>query len=273
MLYFEFFRKWFCARCGVSVWWNYSWSTCFSFSLIGDNGQTWTYLNVSGRSSRITFVAKNFLQTGVARTLICGTLCYNFFYHHSEIWSRKQRCMEMQEPLLTVKDWRSFCILGCWRWSFIFSELMPQESLQTPTCTQTVSSSAQNLLKAYQQNLLLLSLIRTYRLYSPSKWQWLFAVLQLRWYGMGNEHQDRHDTLSRQNTGSFFWEFLDSFKFVNVTSILALILSGETHHENECLAPICLFWELLGHAIHPGYLLVNTIFIYNYHIMLLKVYF
>lgn len=42
MLYFEFFHKWFCARCGVSVWWNYSWSTCFSFSLIGDNGQTWT---------------------------------------------------------------------------------------------------------------------------------------------------------------------------------------------------------------------------------------
>lgn len=79
MLYFEFFRKWFCTRCGVSVWWNYSWSTCFSFSLIGDDGQTWTYLNVSGRSSRITFVVKNFLQTGVARTLICGALCCNFF--------------------------------------------------------------------------------------------------------------------------------------------------------------------------------------------------
>ncbi len=90
MLYFEFFRKWFCARCGVSVWWNYSWSTCFSFSLIGDNGQTWTYLNVSGRSSRITFVGKNSLQTAFARTLICGALCCNFFLHHSEIWSRKQ---------------------------------------------------------------------------------------------------------------------------------------------------------------------------------------
>ncbi len=147
---------------------------------------------------------------------------------------------------------------------------MPQESLQTPTCTQTVSSSAQNFLKAYQQNLLLLSLIRTYRLDSPSKWQWLFAVLQLKWYGMGNEHQDRHDTLSCKNTGRFF--FFDSFQFVNVKSILALMLSGETRHENECLALICLFWELLGHAVHPGYLLVNTIFIYNYHIMLLNVY-
>lgn len=57
---------------------------------MGDNGQTWTYLNVSGRSSRITFVAKNFLQTGFAQALICGALCCNFFLHHSEIWSRKQ---------------------------------------------------------------------------------------------------------------------------------------------------------------------------------------
>lgn len=39
-----FFHKWFfCARCGVSLWWNYSWSNCFSSSLIGDNGQTRTY--------------------------------------------------------------------------------------------------------------------------------------------------------------------------------------------------------------------------------------
>lgn len=77
----------------------------------------------------------------------------------------------------------------------------------------------------------------------------------------------------KTQAGLFFFEFLDPFKFVNVTSILALILSGETHHEDECLALICLFWELLGHAIHSGYLLVNTIFVCNYHIMLLKVYF
>ncbi len=169
MLYFEFFRKWFCARCGVSVWWNYSWSTCFSFSLIGDNGQTWTYLNVSGRSSRITFVGKNFLQTAFARTLICGALCCNFFLHHSEIWSRKQmhgdaRTTSDSERLTQLLHTRVLEMI-----IFIFSELMPQESLQTPTCAQTVSSSAQNFLKAYQQNLLLLSLIRTYRLDSPSK--------------------------------------------------------------------------------------------------------
>lgn len=44
MLYFEFFSASGSVRkCGVSLWWNYSWSTCFSFSLTGDIGQTWTY--------------------------------------------------------------------------------------------------------------------------------------------------------------------------------------------------------------------------------------
>lgn len=158
------------------------------------------YLRISGRSCRIASVAITFCKQ------VSPKLC-NFFYHHCKIWLKIQRRMEMPEPLLTIKDWWSFCGLGCCRWSCIFSERMAQESLQTSTNARTVSSNAQYFWRLISKTCCSRPLL------GPT-FSLKVAVLQLRWYGMGNEHQDRNVTLSRQNTGSFFLvsgSILDTF--------------------------------------------------------------
>ncbi len=185
------------------MWWNYSWSTCFSFSLIGDDGQTWTYLNVSGRSSRITFVVKNFLQTGVARTLICGALCCNFF---STITARSGR--ENRDARTTSDSERLTQLLHTRVLEMIIYFLWV-DATGKPANSQLVLKQCQAVHRIFWR--LISKTCCSCPLLGPSdsilssKWQRVFAVLQLRWYGMGNEHQDRHDTLSRQNTGRFFF--------------------------------------------------------------------